>query len=117
MQTTKEQLIAENARLENELSMSESRDKEIRKSLSTILESFKLVEEPEIYSIHKHYTHETVTLDWIEISCKIGELKAKSDYTKLLAEKRSLDGELRLANKEIEELNHKLNATPAPLNF
>lgn len=105
---SKEQLIAENARLEVSLEISEEKDKSIRKDISKFLDSYESIS-------GFSNTRDIKILSWSEIYFELGKLKSGFDEMNNIFALRNeiknafkrIDGiEKTIYGKEVKNVNH-----------
>lgn len=84
---TKEQLVKENAKLNERLYVLERKDEELRQNLTEILNYYE--HDPYTFSNSK-----MKPMTWIDIAFRIGELRADANYSRLLQEREELHQEI-----------------------
>jgi len=103
MKTTKEELVKENAVLNQKLEGLNAKDFEIRKELSECLDSYENVRE-------FGYTQATQSVNvqsWLGIAYLIGELKSDADFSLNIEREKML-------RQENEELRRKIHEFENP---
>lgn len=100
MKQTKEQLLAENAKLTSKLEAWEANDRKLRDDFADLLDQYEWIKEYYSYDKKKVLTN----LSWHKIAFLVGELKADANYSILLEEHRR--GEKQ--NMELMEEIHRL---------
>lgn len=103
---TREELIAENAKLINEIETRDANDRKLRTTLSELLDSVEVEVERDPYSMHRRAvkTRTVILQDWIGIAFLIGELKADANYSILLEGERSIKEENQQLKETIDNI-------------
>lgn len=96
MKITKEQLAKENAQLREQLSVERQKDVATRENLSDILGHYRI-------DTNFGATTRTRTMTWLDIAFRIGELRAETNFSRLLESNEQMSLEIKLLKEQGEK--------------